>query len=94
MMVHNVSSFYSGQQVEKAHDADLHCVDWNPHDDNLILTGYDPTLQLFWFSCLFRQWVCDGFLGLAMLPHILCFVEMMETFRCFYFSVMSLQVCR
>jgi hypothetical protein len=30
----------SGQQVEKAHNADLHCVDWNPHDDNLILTGY------------------------------------------------------
>lgn len=27
-------------QVEKAHDADLHCVDWNPHDENLILTGY------------------------------------------------------
>ena len=29
-----------GCQVEKAHDADLHCVDWNPHDVNLILTGY------------------------------------------------------
>jgi hypothetical protein len=27
-------------QVEKAHDADLHCVDWNPHDVNFILTGY------------------------------------------------------
>ncbi|KAK9043882.1 hypothetical protein V6N11_072206 [Hibiscus sabdariffa] len=26
-------------KVEKAHDADIHCVDWNPHDDNLILTG-------------------------------------------------------
>lgn len=26
-------------QVEKAHNADLHCVDWNPHDENLILTG-------------------------------------------------------
>ncbi|OMO91653.1 hypothetical protein COLO4_18197 [Corchorus olitorius] len=26
-------------KVEKAHNADLHCVDWNPHDDNLILTG-------------------------------------------------------
>ncbi|CAL9774789.1 unnamed protein product [Musa acuminata subsp. burmannicoides] len=23
----------------KAHNADLHCVDWNPHDQNLILTG-------------------------------------------------------
>lgn len=29
-------------QVEKAHDGDLHCVDWNPHDNNLILTGYAP----------------------------------------------------
>lgn len=28
------------KQVEKAHNADLHCVDWNPHDSNLILTGY------------------------------------------------------
>ncbi|RWV89735.1 hypothetical protein GW17_00048101 [Ensete ventricosum] len=27
-------------KVEKAHNADLHCVDWNPHDQNLILTGY------------------------------------------------------
>ncbi|KAL0463828.1 UNVERIFIED_CONTAM: WD-40 repeat-containing protein MSI4 [Sesamum latifolium] len=26
-------------QVEKAHNADLHCVDWNPNDVNLILTG-------------------------------------------------------
>ncbi|PSS01977.1 WD-40 repeat-containing protein [Actinidia chinensis var. chinensis] len=26
-------------KVEKAHDGDLHCVDWNPHDQNLILTG-------------------------------------------------------
>ncbi|GMP62884.1 hypothetical protein CsSME_00024813 [Camellia sinensis var. sinensis] len=26
-------------KVEKAHDADLHCVDWNPHDENLIITG-------------------------------------------------------
>ncbi|PIA64329.1 hypothetical protein AQUCO_00100066v1 [Aquilegia coerulea] len=26
-------------KVEKAHNADLHCVDWNPHDENLILTG-------------------------------------------------------
>ena len=26
-------------QVEKAHDADLHCVDWNPFDENFILTG-------------------------------------------------------
>lgn len=41
----------SGGQVEKAHNADLHCVDWNPHDDNLILTGY---LLLHWFSMLQR----------------------------------------
>jgi hypothetical protein len=27
-------------KVEKAHDADLHCVDWNAHDENLLLTGY------------------------------------------------------
>ncbi|KAI3912165.1 hypothetical protein MKW92_026490 [Papaver armeniacum] len=27
-------------KVEKAHNADLHCVDWNRHDENLILTGY------------------------------------------------------
>ncbi|KAL7258178.1 hypothetical protein ACSBR1_004321 [Camellia fascicularis] len=26
-------------KVEKAHDADLHCVDWNAHDENLIITG-------------------------------------------------------
>ncbi|XP_039041408.1 WD-40 repeat-containing protein MSI4-like [Hibiscus syriacus] len=35
-------------KVEKAHDADLHCVDWNRHDDNLILTGSaDTTVCLF-----------------------------------------------
>ncbi|KAF8388735.1 hypothetical protein HHK36_025415 [Tetracentron sinense] len=28
-----------GGQVEKSRNADLHCVDWNPHDENLILTG-------------------------------------------------------
>ncbi|KAK2987545.1 hypothetical protein RJ640_021599, partial [Escallonia rubra] len=26
-------------KVERAHNADVHCVDWNPHDENLILTG-------------------------------------------------------
>lgn len=26
-------------KVEKAHNADVHCVDWNPHDENYILTG-------------------------------------------------------
>lgn len=35
-------------KVEKAHDADLHCVDWNPHDDNLILTGSaDNSVRMF-----------------------------------------------
>ncbi|XWS70009.1 hypothetical protein CRYUN_Cryun03dG0012400 [Craigia yunnanensis] len=35
-------------KVEKAHNADLHCVDWNPHDDNLILTGSaDNTVRMF-----------------------------------------------
>ncbi|GLT79078.1 hypothetical protein SLA2020_505850 [Shorea laevis] len=35
-------------KVEKAHNADLHCVDWNPHDSNLILTGSaDHTVRLF-----------------------------------------------
>ncbi len=62
---------FSGQQVEKAHNADLHCVDWNPHDDNLILTGYGPNLCLFQLSCLFKQWVCDRLLGLVILLLIL-----------------------
>ncbi|XP_023757064.1 WD-40 repeat-containing protein MSI4 [Lactuca sativa] len=26
-------------KVEKAHNADVHCVDWSPHDANYILTG-------------------------------------------------------
>ncbi|XP_065866690.1 WD-40 repeat-containing protein MSI4-like [Euphorbia lathyris] len=35
-------------KVEKAHYADLHCVDWNPHDANLILTGSaDNTIHMF-----------------------------------------------
>ncbi|XP_031114937.1 WD-40 repeat-containing protein MSI4-like [Ipomoea triloba] len=35
-------------KVEKAHNADLHCVDWNPHDDNLIITGSaDNSVCLF-----------------------------------------------
>ncbi|XP_057549785.1 WD-40 repeat-containing protein MSI4-like [Amaranthus tricolor] len=35
-------------KVEKAHGADLHCVDWNPHDENLILTGSaDNAIHLF-----------------------------------------------
>ncbi|KAJ4708645.1 WD-40 repeat-containing protein MSI4-like [Melia azedarach] len=35
-------------KVEKAHNADLHCVDWNPNDDNLILTGSaDNSVRMF-----------------------------------------------
>lgn len=35
-------------KVEKAHNADLHCVDWNPHDVNFILTGSaDNTIHMF-----------------------------------------------
>ncbi|KAK9066111.1 hypothetical protein SSX86_015513 [Deinandra increscens subsp. villosa] len=35
-------------KVEKAHNADLHCVDWNPIDENLLLTGSaDNTIRLF-----------------------------------------------
>ncbi|MQM03855.1 hypothetical protein Taro_036651 [Colocasia esculenta] len=34
--------------VEKAHNADLHCVDWNPHDRNHILTGSaDNSVRMF-----------------------------------------------
>lgn len=41
-----VSSIISQFQVEKAHNADLHCVDWSPHDDNYILTGYSSVAQI------------------------------------------------
>ncbi|VFQ74518.1 unnamed protein product [Cuscuta campestris] len=35
-------------KVEKASNADLHCVDWNPHDHNLIITGSaDSSICLF-----------------------------------------------
>ncbi|EEF34972.1 WD-repeat protein, putative [Ricinus communis] len=35
-------------KVEKAHNSDLHCVDWNPHDVNFILTGSaDNTIHMF-----------------------------------------------
>ncbi|XP_021754520.1 WD-40 repeat-containing protein MSI4-like [Chenopodium quinoa] len=35
-------------KVEKAHNADLHCVDWNPHDENFILTGSaDSSIHMF-----------------------------------------------
>ncbi|KAJ6842265.1 nucleosome/chromatin assembly factor group C [Iris pallida] len=35
-------------KVKKAHNADIHCVDWNPHDANLILTGSaDNSVCLF-----------------------------------------------
>ncbi|KAH7859994.1 hypothetical protein Vadar_007969 [Vaccinium darrowii] len=35
-------------QVERANNSDLHCVDWNPHDPNLILTGSaDQSVRMF-----------------------------------------------
>lgn len=35
-------------KVEKAHDSDLHCVDWNPHDGNFIITGSaDKSVRMF-----------------------------------------------
>ncbi|KAK4427335.1 WD-40 repeat-containing protein MSI4 [Sesamum alatum] len=35
-------------KVEKAHNADIHCVDWNPKDLNLILTGSaDNTVRMY-----------------------------------------------
>lgn len=35
-------------KVEKAHRADLHCVDWNPHDVNFIITGSaDNSVRMF-----------------------------------------------
>ncbi|KAJ4952312.1 hypothetical protein NE237_029144 [Protea cynaroides] len=35
-------------KVEKAHNADLHCIDWNSHDENLILTGSaDNSVRMF-----------------------------------------------
>ncbi|KAJ7543049.1 hypothetical protein O6H91_09G023300 [Diphasiastrum complanatum] len=35
-------------KVESAHDSDVHCVDWNAHDDNYILTGSaDTSVRLF-----------------------------------------------
>ncbi|MFS8028180.1 putative transcription factor WD40-like family [Helianthus anomalus] len=34
--------------VEKAYNPDLHCVDWNPSDENLLLTwSVDNTLHMF-----------------------------------------------
>ncbi|WOG99155.1 hypothetical protein DCAR_0518503 [Daucus carota subsp. sativus] len=42
------SGFSPAVKVEKAHDADLHCVDWNPYDVNLILTGSaDNSVRMF-----------------------------------------------
>lgn len=35
-------------KVDKAHNGDLHCVDWSPHDVNFILTGSaDNTVHMF-----------------------------------------------
>ncbi|KAI7985741.1 WD-40 repeat-containing protein MSI4 [Camellia lanceoleosa] len=41
----NTSRNWEWSRVEKAHDADLHYVDWNPHDENLIITGREPEEQ-------------------------------------------------
>ncbi|CAI5465468.1 unnamed protein product [Closterium sp. Yama58-4] len=36
------------QRVEKAHDADVHCVDWNGRNENLVVTGgADKSVRLF-----------------------------------------------
>eukprot|EP00854_Cymbomonas_tetramitiformis_P028913 gene28913-35921_t len=35
-------------QVANAHSADVHCVDWSPHEEHLVITGSaDNTLNLF-----------------------------------------------
>ncbi|URE16882.1 WD-40 repeat-containing protein [Musa troglodytarum] len=35
-------------KVEKAHDGDINCVDWSPHDENFILTGSaDSSVKMF-----------------------------------------------
>lgn len=39
---------YSFTQVDNAHDGDVHCVDWNTHDINLILTVYATSLFFEW----------------------------------------------
>ncbi|XWS20150.1 hypothetical protein CRYUN_Cryun31cG0075900 [Craigia yunnanensis] len=55
-------------KVEKAHNADLHCVDWNPHDTNLILTGYIYLLDItLWSpdkSSVFGSSAEDGILNI------------------------------
>ncbi|KAF6135256.1 hypothetical protein GIB67_028044, partial [Kingdonia uniflora] len=43
-------------KVEKAHDADLHCVDWNPHDENLILKGQGNCLRQLCRGRSFECW--------------------------------------
>ncbi|CAL9061141.1 unnamed protein product [Musa banksii] len=35
-------------KVEKAHDGDINCVDWSPHDENFLLTGSaDSSVKIF-----------------------------------------------
>ncbi|RZC49801.1 hypothetical protein C5167_018231 [Papaver somniferum] len=52
--------------VEKAHNADLHCVDWNCHNVNLILTGVDDESEVIFCAitsgCMFvlRNLTADG----------------------------------
>ena len=70
MMVNDRHLFVSGAQVEKAHNADLHCVDWNPHDQNFILTGYFLSLCFSWFINI-RLWICEICLGFFEGLHLL-----------------------
>ncbi|PWZ12303.1 WD-40 repeat-containing protein MSI4 [Zea mays] len=41
LLVPNRVTLYFFPKVDKAHNGDVHCVDWNPLDVNYILTGYD-----------------------------------------------------
>lgn len=74
------SVFPSFWQVEKAHNADLHCVDWNPHNDNLIITGY---FLMLYFSALA---ICSGVVISQIFDGSLCFLtheEMMNHIELF-----------
>ncbi|KAI3672719.1 hypothetical protein L6452_38816 [Arctium lappa] len=43
-------------KVEKAHDSDLHCVDWNTLDENLILTENGLSWEQLQTSNIQRDW--------------------------------------
>ncbi|KAI3937528.1 hypothetical protein MKW92_025597 [Papaver armeniacum] len=53
-------------KVEKSHNADLHCVDWNRHNENLILAGVDDESEIIFCAitsgCMFvlRNLTADG----------------------------------